>query len=173
MQDKHLPFAVVSSTFVSITVTTHNSRVRLGLGISSVLREKFLPPDNWGLWLARFHRPDRASSGVELLASSAAPGPAMNGGLPGFRTPPHLSNLPSPIFSLKKILFDFPYLCSSVTSSILARFDLVLRRQCAGVEGRGRRRSSLLHPLRLPRPLPRPRPVLPGKAPLPSPMHVY
>ena len=153
---------------LSLSQLTSQTRAR-PLGISSALPESFCRPTA-GRWLARFHR---ASSGVDLLASAAAPGPAMNGGLPGFRTPPHLSNLPSPIFSLKKILFDFPYLCSSVTSSILARFDLVLRRQCAGVEGRGRRRSSLLHPLRLPRPLPRPRPVLPGKAPLPSPMHVY
>ena len=85
--------------------------------------------------------------------------PAMNGGLPGFRTPSSsLILIFPPSFSIRS--------GCRATASILPRSDLVLRRQCAGIEGRGRRLRALLRPLRLPRPLPRPRPFLPGKSPL-------
>ena len=168
MQDKHLHF-----TFVSLSLSQVKSQTR-ARDLSSALRESFCRPTA-GRWLARFHRPDRASSGVELLASALR----RRAGTGDERRAPWIpyatSPLDPPVLLLfrKKNRFDFPYLCSSVTASILARFDLVLRRQCASVEGRGRRRSSLLRPLRLPRSLPQPRPVLPGKSPLPSPMHVY
>jgi hypothetical protein len=53
-------------------------------------------------------------------------------------------------------------LCYYVTAC-----DLVSRRQCAGVESRGRRRCALLRHTLLSWPVPRPRPVLPGKFPPP------
>jgi hypothetical protein len=119
--------------------------------------------------VARVHQPDRASSGTEPLAASATAVTGDERRAPWI--PYALSLLHSHIFLLhfdsKRLPFRLPFsLCSPCYASILPRSDLVLRRQCAGIKGRGRRRRALLRPLRLPRPLPGPRPVLPGKSPL-------
>jgi ribosomal protein S14 len=127
--------------------------------------------------VARVHRPGRPPGQLRrgaarlLLCRCGGRCLAMNGGIPGFRTLSISPSRSSLFLSIRSgcRFFGFPFLRSGVAALILARSDLVLRRQCSGVEGRGRRRRALLRPLRLPRPLPRPRTVLPGKSPLPCP----
>lgn len=93
---------------------------------------KVLPSGKLVGWLARV--PDRASSGVEPLAC-AAPGPAMNGGLPGFRTPTDLSIPRPPVLLLLFCLLGLPFtllLCSGFDLSAIRSGSVQTMRQHRG-----------------------------------------
>lgn len=95
-----MPFAVVPRPTHIRLFSASPQQVTWSRDLSSASR-KFQAP-------ARVHWPDLASPGVEVLVSSAAPGPAMNGGLPGFRTLTHLSSLLFYFSFYKEKRLDFP-----------------------------------------------------------------